>query len=124
MVQAVAQGQEWVITPIQQAIQAQEEEQQGPMGQEEEHQEEEHHHQEAIQVPMPAAVHLQGTHLPSSQEEQVVQAAHHRVNLQVYLVLGDNLIHGLHWTDPGKLYRSYPCPPITRVAAYLICNSF
>ena len=56
---------------------------------------------------MPAAAHLQGKLHHSSQEEQVVQAARHQP-LQAYLILGDILIHGLHWT--GKLYRSSRLP--------------
>ena len=80
--------------------------------------------EEAIQEAMPAAARLQGKR--SSQEEQVVQAVRHQP-LQAYLILADMLIHGLHWTDSiitGKLYRSSPCPPILRVAAYWTCSRF
>ena len=116
MVQAVVRGQEWVIAPTQDTIQAQEEEQQGPMGQEEERQQEERpRREEAVQGPTPAAVRLQGIPPLSSQEEQAVQAVHHQLSLQAYLHLEDSLIHGLHWTDLGKLYRSSPCPLTTRV---------
>ena len=103
MVQAVAQGQEQVITLIQAAIHTQ---QQGPMGEEEEPYQEEH---------------LQGTHPRSSQAEQVIQAVRHQP-LQVYLIKEDILIHGLHWIDPGKLYRSSLCPAIAKVAAYWTCS--
>ena len=124
MVQAVAQGQTQVITLTRAAIHTQEEEQQGPMGQEEEEeprQEEHPHQEEAIQAAMQAAPHLQGKHPRSSQEEQVIQAARHQP-LQLYLIKEDILIHGLHWIDPGKLYRSSICPPITRIAAYWTCS--
>ena len=120
MVQGVVLGQELGITQTPDPIQGQEEEQQSPMEQDEEQQEEEHHLQEeALQDPMPAAVHPR-----SRQEEQAVQEVHHPVNLQVYLHPDDSLIHGLHWTGLGKLYRSYPFLQTTRVAAYWTCNSF
>ena len=94
----------------------------GPMGQEEEPRQEEHPRQEeAIQAAMQAAAHLQGKHRRSSQEEQVIQAVRHQP-LQVYLIKGDIPIHGLHWIDPGKLYGSSLCPPITRIAAYWTCS--
>ena len=94
------------------------------MGQEEESRQEEHPHQEeAIQAAMQAAAHLQEETPHSSQEEQVIQAARHQ-HLQVYLIMGDMQIHGLHWTDPGKLYRSSPYPPTTRIAAYWTCSRF
>ena len=119
MVQGVERGQELGITQTPDPIQGQEEDQQGPMDQEEEHQQEGHHLQEeALQDQIPAAIRHR-----SRQEEQAVQEEHHLVNLQVYLHPDDIPIHGLHWTDLGKLYRSYPCLLTTRVAAYWTCNS-
>ena len=82
---------------------------------------EERPHQEEVS-PMPASA-PPGIRHHSSQEEQVVQAAHHQP-LQAYLIPGDILIHGLHWIDPGKLYRSSHCPPTIRVAAYWTCSRF
>ena len=120
VVQEVVREQEWAVIPTQDIIQGQEEEQQVLMGQEEQHQQEEHpRREEVIQDLMPTAA---PPH--NNQEEQAVQAVPHLINLQVYLHLDDILIHGLHWTDLGKPYRSSPCLLTTRVAAYWTCNSF
>ena len=125
MVQAVAQVQAQVITPIQAAIHTQEkEEQQGPMGQEEESRQEDHPHQEeAIQAAIQAAAHLQDKP-PSSQEEQVIQAARHQP-LQVYLIKEDIQIHWLHWIVQDRSRKALPSslyPPIPRIAAYWRCS--
>ena len=97
MIQAAAVVQEQMVTPVKVAIHTQEEEQQDPMAQEEEHP----LHQEDSQE----AVHLQGTLHRSRQEEQDLQAALH-IHLQGYLNPADIQIHGLHWTDLGKLYAT------------------
>ena len=124
MVQEEAQEQEWVTTLIQGIIHAKEEDRQGLMGQEK-HSPQEEAIQEAVQEAMPvAAAHLQAPRHRSKQEEQDVQVAHRRIHLQAYLNPEDTLIHGLRWIDLEKLYRSYRCPPTTRIAVFWICSRF
>ena len=120
MDRGVVLGQEPGTIPTPDSIKGQEEELQDSMDQEEVHHQEDEHHlqEEAPQDPIPAAIHHR-----SRQEEQVVQEEHHLVSLQVYLHLDDSQIHGLHWTDQGKLYRSYHCLLTTRVAIYSTCSS-